>query len=238
MAHAIDRSAINDGVFDGQGVISDTFITPHNPVYPAVDRALNRYAYDPRRTEQLMNEAGLTKDADGFFALRGERFRPDFWITAGTQSERAAAIVAETWRRAGVDAQPFVLSLAAGRDNEVRATFPGMTQIGMGSRDGVISQFITTQIGSAPNRWRGDNRGGWVSSEADRLYDAYNSTLDQSERSRRLVEMAQLINDQLPIFTFYPNIRVRAFTSTLRGPDVGSPNTLPKWNMHEWVWTQ
>ena len=48
--------------------------------------------------------------------------------------------------------------------------------------------------------------------------------------------MAQLVSDQLPIFVFYPNIRVRAFTSALRGPDVGSPDTLPKWNMHEWTW--
>jgi ABC-type transport system substrate-binding protein len=131
-----------------------------------------------------------------------------------------------------------VLSLAAGRDNEVRATFPGMTQIGLSSKDDSIRNFISAQIGTAATRWRGDNRGGWSNPDADRLYEAFNSTLDPSERTRQLVELAQVVSDQLPVFVFYPNIRVRAFVSELSGPDVGSPNTLPKWNMHDWAWTR
>jgi peptide/nickel transport system substrate-binding protein len=236
IAHAIDREAINEGVFGGQGIISETYVTPQNPTFAAVDKAITKYPYDPRRTEQLMTEAGLVKDGEGLFANRGERFRPDYWITAGTQSERAAAIIAETWRRAGIDNAPYVLPLAAGRDNEVRATFPGMTQIGLSSRDDTVRNFITSQIGTPARAWRGDNRGGWVSPEADRLYEAFNSTLDPTERTRAWVEMAHLVSDQLPVFVFYPNIRVRAFISALRGPEIGSPTTLPRWNMHEWAW--
>jgi len=237
MAHAVDRDAINEGVFGGQGLNSQTYVMPQHPSFAAVDKAITKYPYDPRRSEQLMAEAGLSKDSEGLFARGGERFRPDYWITAGTQSERAAAIIAETWRRAGIDNQPYVLSLAAGRDNEVRATFPGLTQVGLSSKDEAIRQFISSQIGSPSNRWRGDNRGGWSNPDADRLYEAFNSTLDEDQRTRDWVELAKLISDQLPVFVFYPNIRVRAFTSDLKGPDVGSPNTLPRWNMHEWTWT-
>lgn len=239
MAHAIDRVAINDGVFDGQGVISETFVIPQAPYYPDVDRAITKYPYDPRRTEQLMGEAGLARDGEGGFGSRpGERFRPDFWITAGGQSERAGAIVAESWRRAGIDAQLFVLSLAAGRDNEVRATFPGLTQIGLSSREQTADNFISSQIGTAANRWRGQNRGGWVNSEVDRLWDAFNTTLDRGERNRQMVEIARVVSEQVPVFVFYPNIRVRAHVTALRGPMIGAPTMLPQWNLHEWYWAQ
>jgi peptide/nickel transport system substrate-binding protein len=235
MAHAIDRPSINDGVFDGQGMLSEIFVMPQAPYAAETDRAITKYPYDPRRTEQLMTEAGLGRDRDRLFASRaGERFRPDFWITAGAQSERAGAIVAETWRRGGVDAQLFVLSLAAGRDNEVRATFPGLTQVGLNSREEAVENFLCSQIGTAATRWRGQNRGGWVNADVDRLWDAFNRTLDRAERDRQVAEMARIVSEHLPIFTFYPNIRVRAHVAALRGPDVGAPTTLPQWNVHTW----
>lgn len=234
LSHAVDRQAVDDGVFDGRAGTAESYVTRQAPYFPEVDRAIATYPYDPRRAEQLMNEAGLSRDADGLFSRGGERFRPDYWITAGTQSERAAAIIAESWRRAGIDVQPLVLSLAAGRDNEVRATFPGMTQVGLSARPEAIENFLSSQIGTPANRWRGNNRGGWVSSEVDRLWDAYNATLDRAEREQRLVEIARLVSEQLPILTLYPNIRVRAFTANLSGPDIGSPTTLPQWNVHEW----
>jgi peptide/nickel transport system substrate-binding protein len=234
ISHAVDRQAVDEGTFDGKAGVLETYVTPQAPYYAEVDRTITKYPYDPRRTEQLMNEAGLSKDGEGFFARGGERFRPDYWITAGTQSERASAIISESWRRAGVDNQPFVLSLAAGRDNEVRATFPGMTQVGMGVRPEVIENMLSSQIGTPANRWRGNNRGGWVSPEVDRLWEAYNSTLDRSERDRRIIEIAKVASDQLPIFVLYPNIRVRAVAANLTGPDVGAPGTLPQWDVHTW----
>ncbi len=234
MAHSIDRQAINEGTFDGQGIISETFVMPQAPYYAEVDHAITKYPYDPRRTEQLMNEAGLSKDAEGVYSRGAERFRPDYWITAGTQSERAAAIIAESWRRSGIDVQPFVLSLTAGRDNEVRATFPGMTQIGLSSREETVDNFLSSQIGTPANRWRGNNRGGWVNPDVDRLWEEFNRTLDRAERNRQMVEIARIVSEQLPIYTFYPNIRVRAYSSALRGPEIGSPTTLPQWNIYEW----
>jgi peptide/nickel transport system substrate-binding protein len=234
ISHAVDRQAVDEGTFDGKAGVLETYVTPQASYFAELDRAIAKYPYDPRRTEQLMNEAGLTKDGDGLFSRGGERFRPDYWITAGTQSERAAAIIAESWRRAGIDVQPFVLSLAAGRDNEVRATFPGMTQVGMSVRPETIENLLSSQIGTAANRWRGNNRGGWVNAEVDRLWEAYNSTLDRGEREKRLIDIAKIASEQLPIFTLYPNIRVRAFTANLTGPDVGSPGTLPQWNVTEW----
>lgn len=43
----------------------------------------SKYPYDPRRTEQLMQDAGFMKDRDGFFADAGGRFHTDILTNAG-----------------------------------------------------------------------------------------------------------------------------------------------------------
>jgi peptide/nickel transport system substrate-binding protein len=237
MAHSIDRQAINEGVFNGEGLISETFVSPRVPYYAELDRAIAKYPYDPRRTEQLMTEAGLTKDTEGFFAGAGGRFKPDFWATAGAQSERNQTVVSDVWKRSGIDNVPFVLSIAAGRDNETRATFPGITQVGITSTESsAADQVISSQIGTAANRWRGSNRGGYANPEIDRLWDAYNTRLDRSERDRAFVQFMKIVTEELPIFTWYLNIRVRAHVAELVGPAVTTPYTLVQWNIHEWAW--
>lgn len=239
MAHAIDRRAIHDGLYDGEGVITDTFVPPEAPYFADVQRAIVHYPYDPRRTEQLMVEAGLVRDSDGLFAARpGERFRPDFWTTASTENERSAAIVAETWRRAGIETQSFVVSVAATRDPEMRAAFPGLATVGIGAMEDSIKNFTSVEIGSAANRWRGNNRGGWVSPEVDRLVEAFHTTLDRAERDRHVIAIARVVSEQLPILTYHPNFRAKAHDSSLQGPDAGAPSALSQWNIHEWHWTQ
>jgi ABC-type transport system substrate-binding protein len=127
-----------------------------------------------------------------------------------------------------------VLSLAAGRDNEVRATFPGMTQVGLSSSEDAIEGFVTTQVGTAANRWRGANRGGWESEEVDRLWAAFNTSLDPRERSRQFADIARIISEQLPMLTYNPNLRWRVHVSALEGPGPNPPTTLAQWNIHEW----
>jgi peptide/nickel transport system substrate-binding protein len=236
MAHAIDRQAVHDGIYDGQGVITDTFVPPEAPYFADVMREIVHYPYDPRQTEQAMLEAGLVRDAEGLFSSRsGERFKPDLWITAGSDGERAAAIVGETWKRAGIDSQPYVVPVAATRDPETRAAFPGLATMGIGASEESVANFTSAEIGSAANRWRGANRSGWSNADVDRLVAAFNSTLDRAERDRQMIAVARVISEQLPILVYHPNFRAIAFTSALHGPTTSAPATLPQWNLYAWT---
>jgi peptide/nickel transport system substrate-binding protein len=236
LAHSIDREAINEGVFDGQGFPVETFISPLQPYFADLNRAITKYPLDPRRTADLMTEAGFVRDRDGLFASpSGERFKPDFWVTAGAQYERHQAIVVETWKRAGIDTEPYALPLAAGRVNEVRATFPGLTQIGVGTgEDALMPNFISAQIGTAANGWKGSNRGGWNSPEMDRLSDTYTVTLDPKERTGLVIAIAKLLSEEVPAYPLYANITVRAQSAGLVGDLTEAVSTTPSWNVHEW----
>jgi peptide/nickel transport system substrate-binding protein len=236
IAHAIDKQAVNEGVFYGQGFPVDTFMSPLMPYFQQLDRTISRYPYDPRRTSELMAEAGYSRGADGIFvSSAGERFKPDFWVTAGAQYERHQAIIMEGWKRAGIDSEPWAIPLAAGRVNEVRATFPGLTQIGGGStEDSVMKNFLSNQIGSAANAWRGSNRGAWSNSEFDGIWDVYSVTLEPRERVSQIIALNKILSEDIPGYPLYANINVRAQSSALVAKLDEVVITSPSWNVHEW----
>jgi peptide/nickel transport system substrate-binding protein len=238
LVHGIDRQALNDALFEGQSINPESFLIPGSPSFAEVDRLIAKYPFDPRRTEQLMNEAGFSKDREGLFAnAAGERFRPDFQVLTGTQFERGGALMVDTWRRAGIEVQNSVLPAVQVRQNDVRNTFPGISTPGAagGNETRTLEFFSTGQIGTPANGWVGSNRGGWVNPEYDRLWSAYSVTLDRAERVRQMADMTKLVNEELPGWPIYWDFNVMAFPTSLRGPELGLANTSTEfWSIHEW----
>jgi ABC-type transport system substrate-binding protein len=150
LAHASDLEAIVHGVYDGQGQAPYTFVPRGEPSFAEVDRAITKHPYDPRRAEQYLHEAGLSRDREGFFADRaGERFAPDYRTTANVLTSKANAIVVDGWRRMGIDAQMSTLPAALDRDAQVRATFPAIATIGISSPE----LFASSEIMAPERRW-------------------------------------------------------------------------------------
>lgn len=239
MAHLIDRRALDEGIFDGRGAPTEHMVPEGVPFFADVERALTKYPYDPRRTEQLMNEAGFTKDREGIYAdASGQRFRTELRYSAGPEWERRVAILSDTFKRAGVLADPFPLPEEAGRDRETRSTFPGLA-----SRGGGITErhYTAREIASPANRWGGNNRTGWSTAEYDRIYEAFVTTLDRGERTRQFVEMQKLLSEHLPMFIFHFSLLPNAHVAELKGPEAGvpavgnfSPGTTDHWSIHQW----
>jgi peptide/nickel transport system substrate-binding protein len=235
LAHAIDRDALNEALFDGEGFMTETNITRNLRYAADVDRAIVHYPYDPRRTEQLMNDAGFAKDRDGFFAsAAGERFRPDQMVEAGTLFERQLSLMTETWARAGIQIEPYLLPAVQLRDSQARATFPGLSNTSTGSGEPSLDMYALSQIGSPANRWNGTNRGAWSSPEFERLYEAYRTTLDRTARDQRVIDLMRYTSEQVPAYLLYFNIGVLAHLATLRGPAPGYLERWVLWNIHEW----
>jgi peptide/nickel transport system substrate-binding protein len=231
VAHGIDRAELNDALFDNRAPIIHSFLLPEQPEYAAVDRAIVKYPFDPRRAEQLMVEAGFQRDREGFFADDRGRFQPTYWVSPA--EERLAPIMADIWRRVGIDFQPYVIPGPQARDNQVRSTFPGLISWGAGLPPGSIQTFRSDNAGTAANRWGGQNRGGWSSSEYDRAQEGYSIELDPRERTARLVDMARILSDQVPVYPLFPNLGAITHLAILKGPESSPTN----WNIHEWVWT-
>jgi peptide/nickel transport system substrate-binding protein len=241
VAHGIDRDALNEGTFSGMGFPSDNFVPKGLAHYEAVDRAMMHYPFDLRRSEALMVEAGFAKDRDGIFSTPSGRLQFEIKSSAGTENERQLQIMAQNWQRAGMEVQTVPVPLAQSRDIEGRHTFRSMhTRGGLNAGE---RSWTSAEIGTAQNRWRGENRSGWSLPEYDRLFDAFMVTLDQKEREQQVVAMHRILSEQLPAIHTNFAAQTMAHVTALKGPEPGlanagvfSPETAPHWNIHDWEW--
>jgi peptide/nickel transport system substrate-binding protein len=239
LAHAIDREGLNEGLFEGQGFVSESLVPASVAYYADVDRAMAKHPYDTSRAAQYMSDAGYRKGSDGMFVdASGAPFRTDLRVTEGPEFERGQAILVDAWKRAGFDVSGSVLARAQARDREARQTFPGMASRGGGTQE---RSFITSEVGSPDDRWTGANRGGWSNPQYDQLYETFLTSLDEGERTRQVIGMMKLISEQLPVYAMYHAIQVNTQSAALVGPTAettgfgeSTRGTLLYWNIHEW----
>ena len=241
LAHTLDRQALNEGVFDGFGIPTETIVPPTVPFYPDLDRMMTRYSLDANRARQLMGEAGFTPDADGFFTnVQGRRVRLDFAVQRSPEIERTQAILSDTWRRNGFDVYPVAVAPELFARLEMRHTLPGLGY-SQGPSEG---SFSAAEIGSEANRWAGLNRTGWTHPDYERLWGAANATLDPTQRGAYVAQMMALVSEHLPGYPLYFALTVRTRVASLQGPvdeaesggfgGVSKPTT-PYWNVQDWT---
>lgn len=238
LAHAIDKQGFVDGLLDGEGHAAETMVPPTVDYYSEVQRVITSYPYDLRMTEQLMAETGATKGPDGFsVTASGERFSPELRATAGGQTEREQAILADGWRRSGLDVRSRTLSPAEDADRETRSTFPAFATANTGLEEPTLMvKLYSPNAATAARRWAGSNRGGWNHPEYDRLYDILTTNLDPRGRIQAVVQAMKLVNDELPMFPLYYNYLVAAHVAAIQGPNAYAPGGSGTWNVHEWAW--
>jgi peptide/nickel transport system substrate-binding protein len=239
LLHAIDRRALADALLEGEGIVGESMVPPNVGYYDAVDRAITKYPFDARRTDQLLAEAGMVRGADGLFLGPADaRFMPELRGLAEGQEAQETTILADFFRRAAVDAN---LNLAPAsqraQSDEFKATFPGLTtNYNTLNRDFGMAKNVTARIAAPENRWSGSNKIGWSNPEYDRLYDAWNTTLDRNERNGRMIEMLKLVSEELPSFPLYFNFEVVAHVAALQGPLLAAPEAARYGNIHQWHW--
>jgi len=236
LAHALDRDVINQAMYDGEGPMGDHWVPPGLPYYEEVERSVTHYPFDPRRAQELMADAGFTRDASGFFAsASGERFRPQLMVDGSNLFEREMTTVLDTWAKIGIDGEPKLLPAVESRLLSARTTYPGIYGISTGLRENQLDIFSSAQIASEARGWAGNNRVGWSNPEYDRAWNAFNSLLDRGRRDQQIVQMMRVATGQLPAIMVHFNPSATAFRRPLRGPEAGGPETLPNWNMTEWT---
>jgi peptide/nickel transport system substrate-binding protein len=235
LAHTIDRQVLNDTLFEGDGFMSETIIPPTVDYYPALDRVLPKYPFDPRRSEQLMADAGFTKGPDGTYSSSSEgRLSPELKTNGGAQFEFEMSVLAGTWRQAGFDFREAVNPAALAQDSQVRASFPSLFAASSSLGEPALVGYTTSGIPRPENRWTGGNRGGWSNAEFDRLAERFTATLDRTQRGLVIAEMTRVFNEDLPAITLYFQPSVFAYVSALRGPQLVAPDSAITWNIQEW----
>lgn len=235
LAHSVDKQAMSEALFEGEGIMTETPVPPNADYFSEVDRASAKYPFDRRRSEQLMADAGWARGAGGFWThpIHG-RFETELAVLQSPQNENEAAIMAATWRQVGFDIREVVWPALAARDGQFRNAHPGLASTGGPAGEGTLAEHTFAEMPRPENRWSGMNRGAWVNPEFDRLSETFNATLDRTERVRLLVQMAKVFTQDAAVISLYFNPTVTAFAAGLTGPQPVVPTSEVAWNVQEW----
>jgi len=238
LAHAVDKGTASEALHAGRGVLADSFISPHLPYYPEVDRVIAKYPYDPRRTQQLLGEAGFTRGTDGFYVgAGGASFEVGLSSSSGAKNEQENSVIVDGLKAAGFNAKTFILPAAQSRDAETYTQRPGVLVWGGGGDVPSLENFTTEQTARPQNRWRGNNYGAWSNPEYDRLFGEFSRSLRAPERVRYIAEMNRILTEELPWIPYWFQPIVTAHVSSVKGPIARQTPDSPSGILRIWDWT-
>ncbi|MBM2812326.1 MAG: hypothetical protein HW416_3085 [Chloroflexi bacterium] len=236
LLHAVDRQEMVDTLVAGQTSVAHTFVHPTESNYAAVEAQVVRYDFDPRRASQLLEGIGLTRDADGSYRdSSGARLTVEVRSGAGGLLEKAALTLADAWRRAGVGADLVVVPPQLDSDVEYKATFPGFEVVQrLINIDELTRVLHSAESPLAENRYRGGNRGRYISPDLDALLDRYAVTMPGPERSDLLGKIVRHVGENAVIAGLFWGVDATVYSSRVRNVHGAFPRSMQSWNAHEW----
>jgi peptide/nickel transport system substrate-binding protein len=230
LVHAIDREALALAGSAGFAPAADTAYAKDHPLFARMDAAIMKYPYDPRRTEQLMAEAGWTKGTDGLFRNAGGQLF-DIEVNVSDIFGPIAPVVADDWKRVGFDSRIKVLSSTERLDRYIRTHFPG---VNMESRAPFTYLDLTSaELPTEGNQWRGTNRASWVNPDFDARFARFNQAVNPAERDELAVQLERIVTSEVGQARLFSQVRAAAARSTLQGVK-GHNGESYMFNIHEW----
>lgn len=100
LSHAIDKQSVADNIFGGIEKPADTIFAPN---VPHTDVPLEKYSYDLAKAEQMLEEAGWKKGADGIREKDGQKLSIYFpYIASKITDKSVGEYVQGEWQKIGV----------------------------------------------------------------------------------------------------------------------------------------
>jgi peptide/nickel transport system substrate-binding protein len=240
---AIDVDTISSKIF--LGYAKPVWTEFYRPPYVC---DIPRPAYDPEGAKALLEEAGW-KDTDGdgirechgcSSANEGDLLSFDFYTYSeyGEVLELTHQLIAENLKAVGMDVQ---LTMFEGSVLWADPDSGGIEQNGDFNLDLWDDGYAGTDptdylwelyYSAAAEPGGGWNVVRWINPDFDALLDeAY--TLDEAYRKDLFCQMAQILEDQLPVILLFSTVNADAYSARMDGVQT-NVNDLVSWNAADW----
>ncbi len=233
--HAIDRKGLVDGIYNGRAPTPHFWLHESNPAFPAVDRAVTKYEYNPQRAMALLQEAGWVRGGDGLArSAAGEALSLPVLAQTGDVENQESAVLIDNWKAVGIMSDLIQLTPQLSRDTEFRSKYPAMAynRRGFGLEDMVWTRDNVTL---PARRWAGNNRNGYVNPVLDDLWRRALGTVDAKEREPLLVEALKVMTEDAVVTPIILQPRAVAYRNGLTGPrEPWVDEGAIVWNIWEW----
>lgn len=237
-AHAIDRQAIIDGLYAGRARVLPFWLAPDEPAYPAADRVVSKYEYDPARAANLLLEAGWPRRPDGVArSADGQALHWSMLNESGEIEQLEAAVVADYWKALGITSEVRRLTFAEQRDGEYRSKFSAVAyNRRLLDYDNLV--WVSSRLSLPENRWAGSNRSGYVNPVVEDLLPKVMATIDRPKREALLIDLLVAMSSDAVILPTHLQVDAAAHADGLVGirePALGASGGTV-WNTWEWRW--
>lgn len=238
LIHMLDRQTIAD-TLNGLTKAADTLPPPDDAIYRLLEqKGLARYPYDLSRAQRLMADAGWTRGADGLYrSAAGETFNLEVRTSDKADNVREGQALAGEWKTAGINATSYAIPDNAANKDEQKAIYPGILGWPIRYTPDALQDWISSQIPTQANRWRGRNFGGYANPAFDALYDQLLVALELPKRQSLYADLLKINADEaVSIFLYYDtSTNTVAFRKGVRGVGmVPSVQLINSWNIHTW----
>lgn len=239
LSYGLNMDQVIQKVLFGQG----TKMVAHTPpVSWAYDAAgLNQYAYDPAKAQQLLEQDGWAKGADGVYAKDGQPLAFDLWTNSGNNvRETLLQVAAEQYKQVGVNVTPRTESFEALVDRLNKSKDPTYGDQGGHDFDAVIlgwslgtdpdpySIWHSSQIGT------GNNFISYKNPDADKAMVDGRTNCAQADRKTAYDTFNKIVNEDQPYnFGFAQNV-LYFVNKKFQGVDPGPYSRRAFWNIEKW----
>jgi peptide/nickel transport system substrate-binding protein len=240
LAFGLNLDLFIEKILFGQGTRTVAHTPPVSWAYDP--QGLNEYKYDPQRAQQLLEQDGWTKGADGVYEKGGQRLEFTIITQAGHKPREALLQIAtEQYRQIGVKINPITEAFEAISERNTKSSDPVYGDQGARDFDAII---LGWSLGADPDAYT-----IWHSSQAVRPglnYVHYkNEVVDKAlEDGRTKCSLAdrkaaynvfnkQLNEDQPYNFGFAQNVLL-VTNKRLQGLEPGPFKRLSLWNIEKW----
>ncbi|HEV8641904.1 MAG TPA: ABC transporter substrate-binding protein [Methylomirabilota bacterium] len=188
--YAIDREAIVQKMMAGLGRVVPTVV---HPAVFGYDASVTPYAYDPKKAQALLAQAGYPNGVDITLHSSFVEFRPVFEAITQMLTDVGIRTNARMW-----DPGPAWNKYFQGEGKATHGYYGSWGYYSVFDADAILHPLYHTEPGGWVGKW-------YIRVEGlDQLVDQARSTVDQAVRKRTYSQIQRLIKEEAPsIFLFH-----------------------------------
>ncbi len=234
----VDRASIQQFIYGRTGIATANFV--NNP--ERFRSKNNKFEFNVDKANQLLENAGWKKGADGIRAKDGKKLKFVYQTSVNQPRQKTQAIVKQAAQKAGIElelktvtASVFFSSDVANPDTYTKLYCDiQMYTTTMNQPDPEIfmNQYVSWEYATKANKWQGRNITRWHNDEYDKAYRAAEVELDPVKRTALFIRMNDLVVQDRAIIPVVSRPRVRASNLKLKVPESGWDSDF--WALQDW----
>ena len=192
LAYATDRATIIKYLLRGQARPAQSLLPPN---HWAFDADVQQYDFDPARAEQMLDDAGYPRGADGV------RMRLALKTSTDEFTRLTSEAIADQWKRVGVKLELRPLEFATFYADITRGSFQMYTLRWVGgNNDPDLFESVFSSKKMPPV---GSNRGHYKNPQLDVLLDQARVEMDQAKRKEILAQVQEIVARDEPYINLW-----------------------------------